>query len=244
MVTADCKWVPRLMHNGQVTTREAKRAATSPDEIFVSLRMQLDNIREWNEERKWGLRPDDLDFLDLTPPSENKPLVVDLLAVYLSGDTELNGVRRTCHELWTVAAEQQPHSWCWDWYWDKWKGSPKPVRLADGIVHQPGIRRVTVDLGAHFEPGQYLSPSKVRSPRSAHAEVLAAAAHFPRWIRAMDGKNVPYTWLSGYEVMTWERPSPERLPALSWVGYRHSMSLTADWIDHAHSGWASPTCLS
>jgi hypothetical protein len=52
------------------------------------------------------------------------------------------------------------------------------------------------------------------------------------------------TWLSGYGVMIREHPSPERLPALSWAGYRHSMSLTADWTDHAHSGWASPTCLS
>jgi hypothetical protein len=72
----------------------------------------------------------------------------------------------------------------------------------------------------------------------------AAAAHFPRWIRAMDGTTTPYTWLSGYEVMIRERPSPDRLPALSWVGYRQSMSLTADWADHAHSGWASPTCTS
>jgi hypothetical protein len=232
------------MDNGHVTTREAKRAATPPDEIFVSLRTQLDNIREWNEERRWGLSPDDLDALDLTPPPENKPLIVDLIAVYLSGDAELNGVRRTCHELWTVAAEQQRHTWCWDWYWDKWKNRPKPVRLANGIIHRPGVRRVTVDLGAHFEPGRYLSPSEVRSPYSAHAEVLAAAAHFPRWIRAMDGTTVPYTWLSGYEVMIRERPSTERLPALSWVEYRQSMSLTADWADHAHSGWASPTCMS
>jgi hypothetical protein len=232
------------MDNGHVPTREAKRAATPPDEIFVSLRTQLDNIREWNEERRWGLSPDDLDALDLTPPPENKPLIVDLIAVYLSGDAELNGVRRTCHELWTVAAEQQRHTWCWDWYWDKWKNRPKPLRLANGIIHRPGVRRVTVDLGAHFEPGRYLAPSEVRSPYSAHAEVLAAAAHFPRWIRAMDGTTVPYTWLSGYEVMIRERPSPERLPALSWVGYRQSMSLTADWADHAHSGWASPTCTS
>lgn len=243
MVTADRERVIRTMHNGYVTTRDAKRMATPPGKIFASLRTQLDSIRGWNEERRWGFTLEELDSVDLTPTVENKPLVVDLIAVYLCGDAELNGVRRTCHELWTVAAEQQPHTWCWDWYWDKWKDSPKPVRLVDGIVHRPGIRRVTVDLGAHFVPGRYLAPRKVRSPYSAHAEVLAAAAHFPRWIRAMDGKTVPYTWLSGYEVMSWEGLSSERLPALSWVGYRHSMSLTAAWSDHAHSGWASPICM-
>jgi hypothetical protein len=167
------------MDNVRVATQGAK-GTTTPEEIFVSFRAQLDNIREWNKERRWGLRPDDLDSVDLTPPAENKPLVVDLIAVYLDGDAELDGVRRTCHELWTLAAGQQPHTWCWDWYWDKWKNRPKPVRLLDGITHRPGVRRVTVDLGAHFEPGRYLSPSKVRNQRSAHAEVLAAAAHFPR----------------------------------------------------------------
>ena len=53
---------------------------------------------------------------------------------------------------------------------------------------------MTVDLGAHFEPGRFISANRVRSHDSAHAEVLAAAAHFPRWIRAMD----VYIWLSGY----------------------------------------------
>jgi hypothetical protein len=235
---------PMDLNYAHVATREARRAEAPPDDIFVSLRAQLDNIRQWNEQRRWGFSPDDLDSVDLSPSGEYEPLVVDLVAVYLDDTAELTGVRRTCHELWTLAAEQQPHSWCWDWYWDKWLHRPKPVGLLEGIVHRPGIRRVTVDLGAHFEPGRDISANKVRSHDSAHAEVLAAAAHFPRWVRAMDGQTVPYTWLSGYEVMMWERPSPERVQALSWVGYRQTMSLTADWADHAYSGWASPTRIS
>lgn len=228
------------MENGRVSARVAKRAIAPPDRIFASLREQLDNVREWNDEREWGFSADYLDAVDLTPSFEDEPLVVDLLAVYLGDDDELDGVRRTCHELWTVAAEQQAHTWCWDWRKDR----AKPVRLLDGVVHRPGVRRVTVDLAAHFEPGRYLRPSKVRGVDSAHAEVLAAAAHFPRWIRAMDGKTIPYTWLSGYEVMIRGRSNPERLPALSWTEFRNTMSLTAGWANHAHSGWASPTCVS
>jgi hypothetical protein len=37
--------------------------------------------------------------------------------------------------------------------------------------------------------------------------------------------------------MIQERPSPERLPALSWTGYRQSMSLTADWLTTPIAGW-------
>ena len=78
------------MDNVQATTPEAKRV-TAPGNIFVSLRTQLDNIRKWNEERGWGFSPEDLDSVDVTPLVEGKPLVVDLIAVYLDGEADLNG---------------------------------------------------------------------------------------------------------------------------------------------------------
>src|SRR2546423_8226907 len=97
--------------------------------VLVPLEQQVANIRRWNSERGWGLDGAAIDTIDLTPSGHGKSLVVDLVAVYLDDGPELNGVRRTCHELWTVAAAQQPHSWSSDWYWDKWKRRPKPVRL-------------------------------------------------------------------------------------------------------------------
>ncbi|MGQ0775541.1 MAG: hypothetical protein ACT4NY_14155 [Pseudonocardiales bacterium] len=227
-----------------MAAREARLAITSPEQMFTSLPEQLGNIRRWNEERRWGLRAEDFLSVDLTPHAGNKPLLVDVIAVYLTGRPDLNGVRRTCHEMWTVAAEQQPHSWSWDWYADKWEHHPKPVCLSDGIVHRPGVRRVTVDLGAHFESGRHIRPSTLRSPASAHAEVLAAAAHFPHWVRAMDGRTIPYVWLSGYQVLIRERPAPARLPALSWSRFRRAVNLTAAWAEHSHPGWASPICIS
>jgi hypothetical protein len=230
--------------NGRVAAREAQLAITPPERIFASLPEQLGNIRRWNEERRWGLSADDLHSVDLTPRAGGGPLVVDVIAVYLGEGADLNGVRRTCHELWTVAAEQQPHSWSWDWYADRWEHRPKPVALAGGTVHRPGLRRVTVDLGAHFDPGHYRRPSSQRGPDSAQAEVLAAAAHFPRWIRAMDGKTIPYVWVAGYQVLIRDRPAPRRLLALSWSRYRRTMSLTAGWAEHAHTGWAAPVCIS
>jgi hypothetical protein len=235
-----------IIENGRVPARTARLAVTPQDQLFASLPEQLANIRQWNEERKWGLRAQDLHSVDLTPSGAGKGrLVVDVLAVYLDAgkSAELNGVRRTCHELWMVAAEQQPEVWSWDWYDDHWEHRPKPVCLTKGIVHRPGIRRVTVDLGARFTPGRHVRPSSLRSPDSAHAEVLAAAAHFPRWVRAMDGDTTPYAWITGYEVLIRGQPTPARLPALSWNRHRHSMNLTAGWAEHAYSGWAAPVCL-
>lgn len=231
------------MQNGQVKPREARLAITPPESLFTSLPDQLNSVREWNEERGWGFTAADFHAVDLTPHAGDiDELVVDVIAVYLPSGPELNGVRRTCHELWTLAAQQQPHAWSWDWYAEKWEQRPKPVALIDGVVHRPGIRRVTVDLAAHFVPGRHIRPSQVRGPDSAHAEVLAAAAHFPKWVRAMDGKSIPYVWPSGYQVLIHDRPAP-RLPALSWSRFRRTMSLTAAWTEHAYGGWAVPTCL-
>jgi hypothetical protein len=209
-----------------------------PEKMFVSLERQLENIRRWNEEREWGFSAAELDAIDLAPHEHDDPLIVDLIAVYLPNTPRLDGVRRTCDELWKLAAEQQPHAWSFDWEWDEWKQEPKPVRLLDGLVHEPGVRRVTVDLGAHWEPGRHIRPRNIRGEDSAHAEVLAAAAHFPDWVRAMDGRSVPYIWLSGYQL---SHPGlTHQLPGLAWVRHRATMSLTANWADHSGAGWASP----
>jgi hypothetical protein len=212
--------------------------------MFAPLAEQLDNVRRWNRERHWGLPDAELDLVDLVPSEHADPLVTDVVAVYLAGDGHLDGVRRTCHELWTLAAEQMPNSWSWDWYRDKWQHNPKPVRLLDGLTHRPGVRRVTVDLGAHWTYGRYIRPIRVRGKDSAHAEILAAAAHFPRWLRSMDGQSVPFTWLPGYQITIPERATYRHMPAMSWTGWRHTLSLTADHADHAHTGWSCPVIVS
>lgn len=212
-------------------------------ELFAPLAEQWANVRRWNYERGWGIRQKEFDALNLFPRAHHDPLVVDVLAVYLDDRPGLDGVRRTCHELWTVASQHQPNSWSFDWYWDQWCSNPKPVRLLDNLVHPPGVRRVTLDLGAHWEPGRHIKAGSVRGRNSAHAEVLAAAAHFPGWVRAMDGTRVPHAMLSGYQVTIPEYAAHNRLPCLAWTTYRRTMSLTVDWADHAHSGWAAPVRL-
>lgn len=219
-----------------------------PSGLFTTVAQQIMNVRRWNEELEWGFGEEELAALDPIPRPQTG-LVVDVVVPYLrqlylgEGVEGLDGVRHTCHALWLLAAQQQPNSWCWDRSWDIWVNRPKPVRLLDGIVHLPGIRRVRLDLGAHWQPGRHVRPAQLRGPDSAHAEVLAAAAHFPRWIRAMDGKHVPHTWLSGYQVTVPEYDVDNRLPSMAWTGYRQTISLTVGWADRAHSGFASPVCV-
>jgi hypothetical protein len=102
---------------------------------------------------------------------------------------------------------------------------------------------VRIDLAAHWKPGEPVRPENVRGPDSAHAELLAAAAHFPDWICAMDGKRVPYVWVCGYQVTIPEESAHNRLLALTWTRFRHAISLAIVWADHSHSMFASPICL-
>jgi hypothetical protein len=214
-----------------------------PDDMFTSLEEQLARVRDWNDMRRWGFTDEQFDAIDLTPTSHQDPLVVDMIAVYLRGKSDLDPVRHTADDLWLLASVQQPNSWCWDdWYWNQPDSGLKPVRLAAGIRHRPGIRRVTLDLGARWQPGQHVSALRVMSRASAHAEVLAAAAHFPDWVRAMDGRTVPYAWLAGYQV-TIPRNSPHyRLPCISWSRYRQTVSLTSHEAAYTQCGWAAPAC--
>jgi hypothetical protein len=226
-------------------TVAAEVRPTPPQDMFVGLEEQLANVRRWNEERGWGFGPEDLEAVDLTPRVHQDPLVVDVLAVYLPADEELDAVRRTCDELWSVIAGQHPNAWCWDEKcWDLSLVGRKQVRVLHGIVHQPGIRRVTLDLGAHWSPWHPRRSIDVRGRDSAHAEVLAAGAHFPRWLRAMDGVTVPYVLLSGYQVTLVEQESWRRLPCLSWNESRSTVSLTAHWADIFAPRWSSPVCVS
>lgn len=221
-----------------------------PAYLFAPLTEQIANVRRWNEDRDWGFGDRELDAIDLSPRSHADPLLVDVVAVYLDaeyrGDDEgeMDGVRRTCHEMWDLVTQRQLNTWCWDWIRDAYESRPKPVRLLRGIEHRPGVRRVTVDLGAHWTPGRHIRPRSVRGPDSAHAEILAAAAHFPRWARSMDGVSVPYVWLSGYQVTYPERGTDERMLAMAWVHYRQTLSLSIARADHSFSGWASPVCRS
>lgn len=117
---------------------------------FASLVDQLANVRRWNDDRGWEIPEFEMEMVDLTEAGHASPLVVDLIAVYLPGDAEgkMDGVQRTCAELWDIAASRQPNSWCWD---ERRQDDVKPVRLLAGMGHEPGIRRVTLDLAAHWD---------------------------------------------------------------------------------------------
>jgi hypothetical protein len=207
-------------------------------ELFASLEVQLANVRNWNQMRGWGFTDADFDAIDLTP-SSHSGLVVDVIAVYLPNQGKTSGVQRTFEELWDIASSIQPNKW----RYDSLKSDPKHLRLLDGIEHVPGIRRVTLDLGANWDTTSGIRPMDVRGKDSAHAEILAAAAHFPNWVQAMDGERVPYVWMPGYQVTFPGREAWRHVPNLYWYSVDREVSLSASWDDGQHYYWAYPVVV-
>jgi hypothetical protein len=198
----------------------------SPDlsELFVPLEVQLSNARRWNAERNWGFTDADFDAIDHTP-AIHTGLVVDVIVVYLPDDGKTSGIQRTFEELWDVASSIQPNNW----RYESLKSDMKHLRLLDGIEHKPCIRRVTLDLGANWDTTKGILSVDVRGKNSVHAEALAAAAHFPDWVQAMDGERVPYVWMPGYQVTISGDEAWRRLPYLFWSRDDRRVELSASW---------------
>lgn len=199
-------------------------------EMFVSPETQLANMRSWNLERGWGFI--DAYFIEaeaalanVTWPSNRLTALV--LVPYL--DT----VQRTFDELWAVASGIQPNNW----RWEELKSGKKNLRLLDGIEHKPGLRWEIIDLGANWDRQTGLRPVDVRDTTSAHAGILAAAAHFPKWVQAMDGDKVPYVWLPGYQVTVPGFEAWTYVPALYWNRDNRRVRLSASWSDSRDHTW-------
>ncbi len=208
---------------------------------FVSLVDQLANVRRWNRDRRWGLPESEFAAIDLAEASHASALVVDVLAVYLppKAERKMDGVQWTCSELWDVASQRQPNAWCWD----ERKDGPKRVRLLDGIGHRPGVRRVTLDLAANWNRRKGVRPIDVRGRRSASAEILAAAAHFPDWVRSMNGDSVPFVCLAGYQVSLPTYEVWRHILCLSWSHFNRRINLSDNWADYYQDRFASPVLV-
>ena len=199
------------------------------NEMFVPVDVQIANVRDWNLTRGWNLI--EAHFIEAQAAAQqlvwpDDSLTAHVLVPYL--DT----VQRTFDELWGIAATRQSSNWRWDGL----NSDSKHLRLLEGIEHQPGLRWETIDLGAD----RNARPRDVRNARSAHAGVLAAAAHFPKWVTAMDGDKVPYVWIPGYEATVPGKDAWQDVPYLYWNRISRQVELRAYWSDYRYQWWAAP----
>lgn len=203
-------------------------------DIFLSPGKQIARVRRLNLKRKWGFTDKDFRQAETSIPKwpEDK-LVAVTLVPYLDDEKMCKRIKRTFRELWEVAASAQHASWIRGGNTDS-----DPLRLLKGATHQPGLRWEVIDLGCNRSQ----PPVEIRSSKSSpHAGILAAAMLHPEWVKHMDGDNVPYVWLPGYEANVADRHPWKDVPTLSFVREDCRIESSCGWYDDGRVGWAVPS---
>lgn len=262
-VMAECGYRDLLYGKWALLTEDVRRELAARETerrtMFVPPRTQLINLCRWNAARGWGFSEDDISQLEREIPAEPEStddgklqLKARVLEIHLpDGPDGTPGVRRTFDELWEIVVREQGMRPC-----HLFGLAPKArIALSPGDEHAAGLRWRVIDLG-HGWPaaGTERRGPRGTAPRSLpsgaerpHAGLLAAAAHFPMWLRRMDGKHVPYVWLPGYELLGMPHAIPpmrDRVvhhPVLASEGAEGKVFLYFHW-DHVPFGdYAVPT---
>jgi hypothetical protein len=132
------------------------------------------------------------------------------------------------------------------WQWDGLKSDAKNLRLTPRTLHydnpgSPTLYWVIYEPFAHWdrENGhtvQGLWDGKVKG--LAHVENLNAIELLPDWVRSMDGENVPYINLPGYQVKYGSDWSC--CPYVGWWSGDRRLGVDADSAAFRRYGFASP----
>jgi hypothetical protein len=162
--------------------------------LFTDPYSQLDNIRRWNERRGWGFSEADLAAAaTFSEPWPMAPGHAWVLTPFLETFED------TYHELWNVIDDEGRAEMRQDP--GTFEGA---LKLIEGAVHTPGLYWILVDLLAaqpvQSEWSGKLPPPLISQSNHCHAEVLAAAAHFPSWLLNAKPRSGSWALAAGYRI--------------------------------------------
>jgi len=195
--------------------------------MFISPEAQVDRFRTWNQQYRLGFTEAEIDAIG-EPPAWPKDDPLSVVLLHWSLDT----VHRTADvSAQIAAAEQEGITTSQPIYFGELN-----IRLLPSIPFVPyRLQWEVVHLGAQVGA----IGDRIRGPMSVHAQGIQAAGYFPEWVRAMDGKTVPYVMLSGYQITSckWWDPdfgTPDTEFPLASTTEEMLEMLTApaqDWFD-------------
>ncbi|MBI4049235.1 MAG: hypothetical protein HY395_00235 [Candidatus Doudnabacteria bacterium] len=200
--------------------------------LFVPSAKQVDDVRKWSKERGWGFSEEQMQQALATAPAwPSYQLCVAVLVPYL--DTSA----RTFEALWTIAASRQEDNWRYGGL----QSRVDQLRYLDDGAHAPGLSWEIIDLVANWDKKYGIAPASVRSARtSPSAGILASAAHFPKWVSKMDGVNVPFVWIPGYQASIPGYAAWAYVPLLSFDHCDRQVKLDADPGSSCYASYAVP----
>ncbi len=195
--------------------------------MFASPDAQLRMAKQRNLERGWGFTDEDFASLGPAPSwlTDNRLVVVIL-------DISLDSIEQTFEEAWDAVKGAHPANW----RWPELKSDKESLRLLSGN-HKRGLRWQVVDLGAN----KNARPIDVRNPKTSPSSALLWMAFYsPKWIQSMNGTDVPYVWIPGYEATISGYGAWTSMPLLFWDADDRKVELYADFSGYRNEKWAVP----
>ena len=220
----------------KVLTTETDENGIEQKKGFLKLEGQADLVEAWNLQANWGFTERQFDEIRDQIPAirermknyEDEPLIAPILTPYLQDEYRTFSALRT---LLTVPQEKN--------YVNEVYKTPteENLQLLKGIKHQSGLKFEIVGLGDNT--GE--KPSSIRGKNSPHASILAAAALHPEWVQAMDGENIPYANVPGYQVTVPGHQQWRRVPTVYFSRDDREVLLGAHSVGIANGLWSVPS---
>lgn len=170
-------------------------------QLFVSPEEQIQNVRAWNRRYDWGFSDEDFEQLRPAPTWPKDHLCAVVLVPYMKSRKQTYEALQKAMYGDGLSVGPYGYSLSPLNFGNEMKGleyeTNDYVRHFGGAQLYYGLQWRVISLGAN----RGATPDQLEGQTLAAAEILAAAAHFPNWVKAMNGREVPVVWLGGYKLM-------------------------------------------
>lgn len=229
---------------GQLRPPDVPGAPTPPpapvgrfSELILDPEQLVANCRGWNEKYAWGLSAGDFQRLPEPPQVPDEPFCTLVLTPCPPDAEKITGLQRGFDDLWMATASQQPKAW----RWSELHSDPDSLQLLESVTYEPGLVWEVLDLGAHWDRTDGIAPHRVRDPKiSPHLGILAATAHYPRYVPTMNGATRPFLWIPGLHATVPGHDRWRHVPFVDWLVIDREVRLDALWDGNRDPGYAVP----
>jgi hypothetical protein len=205
-----------------VLALRAKRQANLIHGLFTPPEEQIAYLKRLNRELGWGFTYEDFNSLPKSPEFTDKKLVAVVLTVRLPDHEGTSGLQRTFDEVYNAAGKRQKTCWRYNGL----LSDSEHLRLLGQREHKAGLSWVRINLGANNGRSTEVVRNEAGTDtRLPEAELLSCALMHPHWVRAMNGSDVQYVDIAGYEVSV-----PGYLPWLVVPGMNFSADNGRLWL--------------
>jgi len=199
--------------------------------LFVSPETKLQLCQERNASRDWGFTKEDFAALGEPPPCPIGYLCVVTL------DVGLYTLEQTLAEACHFAAIAQSD-------YNSIRSDRDCLESSDGIKHQRGLRWRVINLAANWDHVDGVKPDDVYDPRVAPGlAILWEASYSPKWVRAMDGKTVPFVSISGCNLFLDSDRERRFNLGLSYRSEDRQIIFITTTVDEGRPMWSIPAAL-